>query len=613
MFSFFEKLIEPFPDGPMEQPPDTLFAFCWHYTQGIWPILVLISVLVAIVSALEILLFGFLGNIVDWLSQIERDRFLEQEGKTLLLMALVILFILPVFTALHSLLVHQSVIPNHTMIVRWLGHRYLLGQSFAFYQDEFAGRIATKLMQTAMAVREMVMKLLDVLVYVGVYFLGAVLLAASFDIWLAAPFLIWLIIYIFMLRKVLPKLGDAAKKLADARSVMTGRVVDSYTNIMTVKLFAHAGREEAFGRSGMEKMLGAVRPMMRLATGLEIGLEFLNMLLLFSVGFVAIWSWLQESASIGAVAVSIGMVLRLTGMSHWIMWEMSALFENIGTIRDGINTMSQPRLVQDQPGASAIVVSKGKISFDDIRFHYGKESGVIENLSLHIKPGEKVGLVGRSGSGKTTLMNLLLRLYDLEGGSILVDEQDIAKVKQDTLRSQIGVVTQDTALLHRTVAENIAYGVAEATREQIIEAATRANAHEFIETLEDKDGNKAYDAQVGERGVKLSGGQRQRVAIARMLLKDAPILLLDEATSALDSEVEEAIQENLYALMKGKTVIVIAHRLSTISKLDRLVVMDKGGIIEQGTHDELVGSRGLYASLWKRQSGGFIGDSVEAS
>jgi ATP-binding cassette subfamily B multidrug efflux pump len=570
-------------------------------------------VLVAVVSALEILLFGFLGNVVDWLSQIERDRFLEQEGGTLLLMALVILFILPVFTAMHSLLLHQSAIPNHNMIVRWLGHRYLLGQSFAFYQDEFAGRIATKLMQTAIAVREMVIKLLDVLVYVGVYFFGAILLAASFDFWLAAPFLIWLIIYFLMLRKVLPKLGKAAKELADARSVMTGRVVDSYTNIMTVKLFAHAGREEAFGRRGMEKMLEAIRPMMRLATGLEIGLEFLNMLLLFSVGFVAIWSWLQDSASIGAVAVTIGMVLRLTGMSHWIMWEMSALFENIGTIRDGINTMSQPRLVQDQPGANAIVVSKGKISFDDIRFHYGKESGVIENLSLDIKPGEKVGLVGRSGSGKTTLMNLLLRLYDLEGGRISVDEQDIAKVKQDTLRAQIGVVTQDTALLHRTVAENIAYGVAQATRAQIIEAATRANAHEFIETLEDKDGNKAYDAQVGERGVKLSGGQRQRVAIARMLLKDAPILLLDEATSALDSEVEAAIQENLYALMKGKTVIVIAHRLSTISKLDRLVVMDKGHIIEQGAHDELVASGGLYASLWKRQSGGFIGDSVEAS
>lgn len=608
MYSFFERLIDPFPDGPMAQPPDQVSAFCWHYTRGIWPLLLLISLITAIISVLEIALFGFLGNIVDWLSQADREQFIAQEGGRLAVMAAVVLLFIPGLAVLHALLLHQGAMPSHAMIVRWLGHRYLLGQSYAFYQDEFAGRIAAKLLQTALSVRETVMKLLDVMVYVGVYFLGAMVLVASFDLWLMLPFLIWLVSYVLLLRGMLPRMGEASRQFADARSKMTGRIVDSYTNIMTVKLFAHAGREERFGREGMEALLHAIRPMMRLATSLEIGLTALNALLLFSVAAVAISSWIQEASSIGAVAVSIGLVLRLTGMSHWIMWEMSALFENIGTVRDGIQTLSRPRHVLDRPGVPDLMVTRGEIAIEAINFHYGKGSGVFEALSLTIEPGEKVGLVGPSGAGKTTLMNLLLRLYDLEGGRILIDGQDIAHVTQESLRQQIGVVTQESTLLHRSVAENIAYGAISASRDEVVAAAKRAKAHEFILELTDKEGRQGYEAHVGERGVKLSGGQRQRIAIARMFLKNAPILVLDEATSALDSEVEAAIQEHLHDLMEGKTVISIAHRLSTIAAMDRLVVLDQGAIVEQGRHDQLLRREGLYARLWQRQSGGFLAE-----
>ncbi|MBO1927456.1 ABC transporter ATP-binding protein [Thiomicrorhabdus sp. 6S2-11] len=608
MFSFFEKLINPFPSEPSSCPPDRVIAFCWHYLKGIWPLLILTSILVAVVSAMEVMLFGFLGSIVDWLATAERETFLQQEGTTLLWMALVIVVLIPLGSALHSLLLHQTVMGNTPMIIRWLGHRYLLGQSYAFYQDEFAGRISTKLLQTANAVRDTALKFLDVLVYVGVYFIGALILVASFDFWLLVPFLVWLLLYIALLKSVLPQLAAASKKFADKNSIMTGRMVDSYTNIMTVKLFAHAGREEAYARDGMQGMLGALHKMMRNLTVMGIGLNIINGFLLFSVGAIAIWSWLEGNSSVGAVAVSTGLVLRMTGMSHWIMWEMSSLFENIGTVKDGIKVLSLPQSVQDKEAAQALTVTLGEIDIKQICFHYGKGSGVIENLSLSIQAGEKVGLVGHSGSGKTTLMNLLLRLYDLEAGQILIDGQDISLVSQNSLRQQIGVVTQDSSLLHRSVAENIAYGCNDASMDDIIKAAKRANAHEFILGLEDKEGRTGYAAQVGERGVKLSGGQRQRISIARMFLKDAPILILDEATSALDSEVESAIQEHLYDLMQGKTVISIAHRLSTIAAMDRLVVLEKGALKEQGSHDQLLQLNGTYANLWKHQSGGFIAE-----
>ena len=606
MYSFFENLLKPFPPELPTKPPATLFAFCLHYTRGVWLWIFLMALLVAIVAIIEVMLFSYLGNVIDWLTATDKATFLEQESETLIFISVVILVVLPVMTLLLSLMSHQTIIGNYPMRIRWQAHRYLLRQSFGFYQDEFAGRVATKVMQTALGVREAIMKMADVLMYVCVYFSGGVLLVASFDLWMVIPFLGWLVLYIGLLSYLLPKLHKVAEAQAEARSTMTGRVVDSYTNIMTVKLFAHAGREEEYARESMDNFMTTVYRMMRLSTNLEVLVEFLNALLLFSVGFVSIWSWLNDIASVGAVAVAIGLVLRLHGMSHWIMWEMSSLFENLGMAHDGMNTLSKVQSVTDIEDAPQIIADKGAIEFENVRFHYGKESGAIENLSLSIRAGEKVGIVGRSGAGKSTLMNVLLRLFDLEGGRILIDGQDISLVNQESLRSQIGVVTQDTSLLHRSVRENIAYGKQDASDDEIIRAAKRANAHDFISGLSDLQGRLNYDAQVGERGVKLSGGQRQRIAIARVFLKDAPILVLDEATSALDSEVEAAIQENLLELMQGKTVIAIAHRLSTISALDKLVVIEQGRIIEQGSHEDLAQSSGLYAELWKRQSGGFI-------
>jgi len=614
MLSWFEKRIDPFPAEAPDQPPATLLAFCWHYTKGIWPWLAVTSVLIALIAGLQVALFGFLGNVVDWLANADRATFLADEGWTLVGMGAVILLLLPGLSVLHTMVMHQTVFGNYPMVIRWKAHRYLLGQSFAFYQDEFAGRVATKMMQTALGVRESVVKILDVFIYVAVYFAGALILVGALDFWMMIPFVVWLVFYVGLLRYFLPKMRAISEVQSNARSTMTGRVVDSYTNIMTVKLFAHAGREESYAREAMNDFLQTVHPQMRMVTKLNTGLDISNSLLLFAVGAIGIASWLAGSASVGALAVSVGLVLRLEGMAHWVMWELAGLFENIGMAEDGMGTIARPRAVQDKPGAKTLTVPKGQIEFQNIRFHYGKEGGVIEDLSLTVKPGEKVGLVGRSGAGKSTLMNVLLRLYDLEGGRIMIDGQDIADVTQDSLRSQIGVVTQDTSLLHRSVRDNIAYGKPDASEEDIIAAAKRANAHDYIAGLVDLQGRTGYDAHVGERGVKLSGGQRQRIAIARVFLKNAPILVLDEATSALDSEVESAIQENLNALMEGKTVIAIAHRLSTISSLDRLVVLDKGQIVEEGTHDELAKSDGLYAQLWARQSGGFIdaGEAVAA-
>ncbi|WP_159587073.1 ABC transporter ATP-binding protein [Chelativorans xinjiangense] len=606
MLSWFERRLPPFPADEPEEPPKTLIAFCLHFIKGAWGYLTLLAILTATIAITEVWMFSFLGNIVDWLADRNRETFLEEEGWKLAGMAFVILVFLPLTVVLHSLTNHQVLLGNFPMRIRWQVHRYLLKQSMTFYQDEFAGRIATKLMQTALAVRECVIKLIDVLNYVTVYFAGMLFIVASADLRLAAPLAVWLVGYIVLLRNFVPRLGRVAKEQADARSVMTGRVVDSYTNIQTVKLFSHARREAAYAREGMSGFLKTVYKQMRLVTGLYGLLYLLNSLCLFTVGALSIWLWMGEVVSIGAVAVVLGLVLRLWGMSQWIMWEMTMLFENIGTVQDGIGSISLPRVVDDRPDAKELRVDKGEIAFDRIRFHYGKKGGVIEDLSLTIRPGEKVGLVGRSGAGKSTLVNLLLRFYDLEGGRILIDGTDIADVTQDSLRAQIGMVTQDTSLLHRSVRDNILYGRPDADEAMVREAARRAEALDFIKDLSDIKGRKGFDAHVGERGVKLSGGQRQRIAIARVMLKDAPILILDEATSALDSEAEAAIQENLATLMQGKTVIAIAHRLSTIAAMDRLVIMDEGRIVEEGTHDELIASGGIYAQLWQRQSGGFL-------
>ncbi|GGZ47692.1 ATP-binding cassette subfamily B multidrug efflux pump [Shewanella chilikensis] len=607
LFSRFERWTDPLPDIEPSPPPKGLYAFCRHYTKGFERPLILMSILTAILAMLEVSLFGFMGQLVDWLVDKDPQTLLQDEGLKLLGMTLLVLVLLPVLILLHALIVYQSLLGNYPMAIRWLAHKYLLKQSVSFYQDDFAGRIATKVMQTSLAVRETVMKLLDVLVYIMVYFTSMLVMIASADMRLMLPMLAWLAIYIGLLWYFVPKLKAVSTEQADARSTMTGRIVDSYTNIATVKLFSHTQQEAEYAQSSMKTFLDTVHRQMRLVTGINVSVQLLNYFLAFSVAAVSIWLWSDSAISVGAIAIAVSLALRLNGMSQWIMWEISSLFENIGTVADGMSTLSKPTRILDAEDAKAILVEQGQIDFDKVSFHYGEQSGVLEGLDLQIKPGEKVGLVGRSGAGKSTLVNLLMRFHDVEKGRILIDGQDIRKVSQDSLRSQIGMVTQDTSLLHRSIRENILYGRPDATKEELEQAIIKAQASEFIASLTDPSGNTGLDAQVGERGVKLSGGQRQRIAIARVLLKDAPILILDEATSALDSEVEAAIQESLYQLMEGKTVIAIAHRLSTIAAMDRLIVLDQGKVVEQGSHQELIRSKGIYAQLWAHQTGGFIG------
>ncbi|WP_374621974.1 ABC transporter ATP-binding protein [Devosia sp.] len=611
VFKWFESRLNPYPTSEPEQPPPTLLAFCLHFSRGAKRWLIAMAILGAAIAVGEVMLFGFMGSIIDWLSDADRSTFLETEGWKLGAMALVLLIVLPLLQIVDTQIIHQTLLGNFPQRIRWMAHRYLLRQSMSYFQDEFAGRIGAKLMQTALAVREVVMKLLDVTVFVVVYFAGAVVLAAMSDLWLAVPFLVWLAAYVALLWYFIPRLGKISEKQADARSLMTGRIVDSYTNIATVKLFSHSRREESYALEAMDEFMGTVHRQMRMVTVLQVVITTMNNVLLAAVVTIGITQWLGGTMTPGAIAVAAALVLRFQGMSQWVMWEMSALFENIGVVRDGISSISLPRVVADRPEAKPLGPVKGDIRFDKVSFHYGKQSGVIDGLDLAVRPGEKIGLVGRSGAGKSTIVNLLLRFYDRESGRITIDGTDIATVQQDSLRAQIGVVTQDTSLLHRSVRENILYGRPDATEEEMQAAARLAEADAFIDTLVDLKGRKGYDAHVGERGVKLSGGQRQRIAIARVLLKNAPILVLDEATSALDSEVEAAIQGQLQLLMRGKTVIAIAHRLSTIAAMDRLVVLDKGRVVEQGTHGELIALGGTYAKLWARQSGGFLQDALE--
>ena len=613
MLSFFERIIKPFPAIEPSQPPKGILAFCRHYTKGMEASLILMSVSTALLAMLEVSLFSFMGQLVDWLVQNEPEALFSTERATLIKMAVVTVILLPALSFFHAAIVHQTLLGNYPMSIRWLAHRYLLRQSISFYQNDFAGRIATKVMQTSLAVRETVMKLLDVMVYILVYFGSMLFFIADADLRLIIPMLVWLAIYIAMQFYFVPRLKAASTRQADARSEMTGRIVDSYTNITTIKLFSHTNREEAYARDSMEVFLKPVYRQMRLATGLSVSVQTLNYFLVFSIAALSIYLWADSAISVGAIAIAVSLALRLNGMAQWIMWEISSLFENIGTVADGITTLSQPAQVLDAPDAKPLAVQHGAISFNSVCFNYGKASSenskapVLQQLNLQIKPGEKVGLVGRSGAGKSTLVNLLLRFYDVESGNILIDGQDISQVSQESLRQHIAMVTQDTSLLHRSVRDNIVYGKPDATEAELIQAAEQAEAIDFIHDLTDPKGNTGFDAQVGERGVKLSGGQRQRIAIARVLLKNAPILILDEATSALDSEVEAAIQASLNTLMHGKTVIAIAHRLSTIAQMDRLIVLDQGRIVEQGSHSELIASGGIYAQLWAHQTGGFIG------
>jgi ATP-binding cassette subfamily B multidrug efflux pump len=607
MFSWFEGLIDPFRERPVERPPDDLLSFYWHFIRQVWPFFIALLAIGLVGALIEVSLFAFLGEIVDLVrSASTPEDFFAEHGNTLLWMGFVALIARPIVFLIHDLLIHQTLTPTFVNMIRWQTHRYVLRQSMNFFQNDFAGRITTKVVQTGGSLRESAVQVTDAIWFMIIYITSAIVLFTAADTRLAWPLLIWLVIFGATLYHFVPRIKDRSRIMSEARSMLTGRIVDSYTNILTVKLFAHAEREDDYARFAINDHTEKFLDQLRLITLMKIVLYCINGALIVGTGAMALWLWSLGEITVGAFALAAGLILRINNMSGWIMWTVTGIFEHIGIVQDGIQTLSEPTEVLDVPNAPALHVNKGEIKYEKIRFHYGKDKGVIEDLTLTIQPGEKVGLVGPSGAGKSTLVNLLLRFHDLEGGRILIDDQNISNVDQESLREKIGMVTQDTSLLHRSVMANIVYGKPEVSEADAFEAAKRAQAAQFIPNLVDLRGRMGYDAHVGERGVKLSGGQRQRVAIARVLLKDAPILILDEATSALDSEVEAAIQEQLLDLMAGKTVIAIAHRLSTIAAMDRLVIMDAGEIVEEGSHEALLAKGGLYARLWERQSGGFL-------
>lgn len=606
-FSWFESRIDAYPDTLPQSPKKGVLPFIWSCLDGTRGWLLLMAITTVGTGILEAIVFRFLGTVIDWLGAYSPAQLWSDKGHDLILMAGVMIFSI-FWSFFSSSIQFQTLQGAFPMRLRWNFHRLMLGQSMGFYQDEFAGRVSAKVMQTALAVRDIVMSVANMLVYVVVYFVSSGVILAGMDSWLLLPFITWIVLFVLVLKFLIPQLSRTAQRQADARSLMTGRITDAYTNIATVKLFSHSAREAAYAKASMQEFLITVNAQMRLATLLDSLSTAINILLVVSSAGLGIWLWMQGQVGVGAIATATAMASRINGLSRWVMWESARLFENIGTVEDGMNILSRPHTIQDKPNALPLKVEHGAIDFKHVNFAYSADKPLLTDFNLHIRAGEKVGLVGRSGAGKTTLTNLLLRFYDVQGGRILIDGQDIRDVTQDSLRAALGLVTQDTSLLHRSVRDNIIYGRPDATDEQMQQAAQKAAAAEFIPTLSDAKDRHGYDAHVGERGVKLSGGQRQRIAIARVILKDAPILLLDEATSALDSEVEAAIQENLTQLMQGKTVVAIAHRLSTIAAMDRLIVMDQGRIVEQGTHSELLAQNGVYALLWQRQSGGFIPD-----
>ena len=605
IFSWFENRLNPYPDQSPKTPENGLFRFIWSSIEGMKGWILLLAVLTIGNGVMEAMLFQFMGLLVDWLGVYTPTTLWQEKGHLLMGMGGLLVFSI-VWLFLASSVRLQTLQGVFPMRLRWNFHRLMLGQSLSFYQDEFAGRVSAKVMQTALAVRDTVLTIADMLVYVVVYFVTSGLVLASLDSWFLVPFFVWIVLFITILRLLIPRLSKTAQRQADARSLMTGRITDAYSNIATVKLFSHGAREAGYAKRSMEEFMVTVHAQMRLATSLDSLTYINNVVLILSTAIIGVLLWQQGLVGVGAIATSTAMALRVHGLSRWIMWESARLFENIGTVNDGMNTLTKPQTILDKPNCPPLKVTRGEIKFNDLSFAYDPAKPLLSHFNLTIKPGEKVGLIGRSGAGKSTIVNLLLRFYEAQQGSITIDGQNIMDVQQESLRSQIGLVTQDTSLLHRSVRDNIVYGRPSATEQEMFDAAARAEAADFIPFLSDAQGRKGYDAHVGERGVKLSGGQRQRIAIARVMLKDAPILLLDEATSALDSEVEAAIQESLDKMMENKTVIAIAHRLSTIAAMDRLIVLDHGQIVEQGTHVELLAQNGLYAKLWQHQSGGFL-------
>lgn len=606
MFRFFENLVDPYSAyEDSDTPPRKLFPFLWEYSQPFKKLFALATLMSIIVAAVEIILIGYMGRIVDLLSG-DPAQFWSVHGFELVVVGLAILLFRPLLQAIDVLLLNNAVMPNFGTLIRYRAHKHVLRQSVGWFEGDFAGRIANRIMQTPPAAGEAVFQVFDAITFSMAYFVGAAILLADSDPRLVLPMLGWVFLYGLLVRWTIQRVGPASQRASDARSQVTGRVVDAYTNIHSVKMFSHDEREMDYAKESIEYARETFQAEMRIYTVMDVVLVLLNGVLIVAVVGWAIWLWSQGTASVGIVAAATALTLRLNAMTGWIMWALTSFFRQLGVVAEGMETIAQPISLVDVPGAPDLKVEDGQIEIENLSHHYGRGAGGLNSVSLRVQPGEKVGLIGRSGAGKSTLVKLLLRFYDAEEGRVLIDGQDIGRVSQNSLRDQIGMVQQDSALLHRSVRENILYGRPDATESEMIEAAKKAEAHDFIMDLRDPGGQGGYDAKVGERGVKLSGGQRQRISLARVILKDAPILILDEATSALDSEIEAAIQETLYGMMEGKTVIAIAHRLSTIAKMDRILVLDDGQIVEEGSHDELLKNNGLYARFWERQSGGFI-------
>jgi ATP-binding cassette subfamily B multidrug efflux pump len=606
MFRLFEKVIDPTrpPDRP--EPPARLLAFYWHYARQAKGLFVALFAAGFVVATLDSMVPVFMGRVVSLVTSSDPATLWDQSGLMLIGMAAVLLVLRPVALSTRDFINNQAIAANVANMIRWQNHWHVVRQSWSFFQNDYAGRIANRVLQTGPAMRESLVALITGVWYILVFGANAMFVLASADLWLALPISLWFASYLVLLRVFVPRMRDRSKEVSEARSLLTGRIVDTYTNILTVKLFARAQYEDAYVRDAVDEHTQRFYASLRLNTLLGFSLTTLNAMLVTSTGAMAITLWVHGKVDVGVVAMALPMAWQIISHAGWVALRVTEIFENIGVVQEGMITIARPIGLTDRAGAAELTVTRGEIVFDKVRFGYGRETGLIDGLNLTVKPGERIGIVGRSGAGKSTLVNLLLRFFDLEGGRILIDGQEIARVTQESLRAQISVVTQDTSLLHRSIRENIRYGRTDATEAEIVMAARLAHADEFIADLEDYRGRRGYDSQVGERGVKLSGGQRQRVAIARVILKNAPILVLDEATSALDSEVEAAIQASLDTLMAGKTVIAIAHRLSTIARMDRLVILDRGRIVEQGTHEELLRAGGHYAALWRRQSGGFI-------